>query len=126
MLFQQLDRHIAVRLDPGLWQALGSAQAAVVIQHTVMRQGKGGIPCHTKEGMVVPVPGCSALCCHSGMAHDRGCIVTDPDLEPMSWNRPLMDEETVPQIIGDPGGIRPPGLALRGQDMKDLGFILAR
>ena len=91
-----------------------------------MRQGKRGISCYTKEGMVVPVPGGSALSRHSGMAHDCGCIVPDPDLETMPRNRPFMDAEVIPQIIGDPGGIRSPDLALRGQDVEDIGFVPAR
>ena len=91
-----------------------------------MCQGKGSFPHSARERVVVPVPGCSALGGHSGMSHHRDRVIPDPDLELVAWNGPLMDAELLPHVVGNPGGVRPPGLALRGQDMQELGFLLPR
>ena len=71
MLFQQLDRHIAVGLNGGLRQVVLVPEQPVVVEHPVVGQGKAGFSGLAGKGVVVPVVQGVPLGGHAGMSHDH-------------------------------------------------------
>ena len=122
-LFDELDSNVAVRLNFCSGQAELSAENLIIVQHTVVRQGKDILPGASREGMVVVVALCTALRGHPGVAHHHPCRFRNPNVHAMRRNRPLIDPLGPSHIVGNPGGIGSANLTGGGQDRDDPALL---
>ena len=63
------------------------------------------LPRLTEEGMIVSVPASSSLRCHAGMSHDDLAILRNTEMQPVGFQRALIDTQMIVGAVGDPGGI---------------------
>lgn len=73
-LLNELDGHVAIRLDPCFWQVLGAAKDTVVPENAVVRKSERSIFRVAEEWVVVPIFSCVSLRGHTGMAHDDPAV----------------------------------------------------
>ena len=120
MTLDELDRHIAVGLDFGVGQMQIPAQSLVVVEDTVVGQGKGVTVHSTGEGVVVVGLAGAALGGHSGVAHDGVDVVGQEKPELMGGEGLLVDVEPSAAAVGNAGGVGASGLTSDGERLKEL------
>ena len=125
MPLYELDRHIAVGLDPGVGQVQIPAQSLVVVEDTVVGQGKGVTVHVAGEGVVVVGLAGAALGGHSGVAHDGVDVVGQEKPELMGGEGLLVDVEPSAAAVGNAGGIGAPGLTGNGEGTEQPGLLPA-
>lgn len=113
---QELDRHIAVRLDPVFWDSQLLAQRPVVLNHPVVGQGKRPLPGLAQEGMVVVIAIFIPLGGHAGVPHHYPGVSRKPLVYGMGGLWALVDVKLSPAVIGNSGGVRSPYLTSCGEN----------
>ena len=91
VLLQQLHRYIAVCLDFRFGQMLFLPQRYIVLQNTVMREGKIIVSDASTKRMIIVVSLGTALRCHACMPHNQACSFRDTKPHPMRRNRAFID-----------------------------------
>lgn len=116
--FQQLARHIAVRLDVGPKQSLLFVKGRVIVDHPVVGQDKGPPSGSGLNGMVVIVFLGTSLGGHAGMAQHRSSALRNINAELMGRDSPLIDMECPFVVVGHSSSIRPFGFTgyIQGPD----------
>ena len=125
MPLYELDRHIAVGLYFGVGQAQIPAQSLVVVEDTVVGQGKDVTVRSTGEGVVVVGLAGAALCRHPGVTHDGVGAVGQEEPDLMGGEGLLVDAEPSAAAVGDAGGIGTPGLTGDGEGTEQPGLLPA-
>ena len=101
------------------------SQADVIVQNTIVGQGKGPGLHDPPEGVVVVVLSGAALGRHAGVAHGEASIVPHIEVQLVAWDGPLIDVKRPAVIVGHPRGVRSPGLAGGGQGVEHFGLFLS-
>ena len=125
MLFDELDGHVAVRLDVGFWQFLFPPEGAVIVQNSVMGQGKPGAGHVPGKGVVVPVVFGLPLSGHSAVPHHDVGVLRDKEVQLVGRAGALVDVEASAGVVGDARGVGSPDFTLNGQGADNLPLLPA-
>ena len=121
-MFNELDRHIAVRLDSGVWQVFLRTQDVVVVEHAVVGQRKPRSGHFPGKRMVVSVIFGLALSGHTAVPHNDPCIIRDTEAAFASGTGPLVEPEPAAGVVGNTRRIGASGLALCSQSLYKHGL----
>lgn len=125
-MLDKLDADVAVRLDLRPRQMKIPAEALIIEENAVMGEGEAAGRNMSLKGVIVGVPGSSALCGSTGVADDDACITGNAEAHLMSGNRTLIDAQLATAVVSNTGSIRSACLGGRGQGRDDLVFLLYR
>ena len=95
----------------------------IIIQNSVMGQGKLGAGHLPGKGMVVPVEFCLSLSGHAAVAHNDIGILRDKEVQLVGWSGALADVETAAGVVGHPRGVGASGLTLHRQGTHQLPLL---
>lgn len=123
-LLQQLHRHIGVGLHPAPGQAVAPAQLPIIVEHTVVGQGKGSAPGPAREGVVVLVLLLAALGGHSGVAHEDLRLPGKAEGKPPGGTGGLPDADAALLHPGKARGVGAPDLGLPPKGLDDPLLLL--
>lgn len=125
LLLDELDRHVAVGLDAGLWQLPLPPQSGVIVQDPIVGQGESGAGHASGEGVVVAVISGVPLGGQPGVAHDYMSVLRDKEVQIVGGAWAFEDMEPAVGIAGNTGGVSAPDLALRRQGADQLASLPA-
>ena len=125
MLFDELDGHVAVRLDVGFGQFLFPPEGMVIVQNSVMGQGKPGAGHVPGKGVVVPVVFSLPLSGHSAVARNDVGVLRNKEVQLVGRARALVDMEAAAGIVGDARSVGAPAFTLNRQGAYHLPLLPA-